>query len=68
MKTALDWLLLNVCISGVSTNTGMNIDEIISKAKQMEKEQMADAFYAPANESEPNNFDEYYEQKYEDEK
>jgi hypothetical protein len=28
---------------------------------------MADAFYAPANEAESNNFDEYYTQKYKDE-
>lgn len=66
MKTALDWLLLNVCISGVPANTGMSIDEIREKAKEMEKQQMADAFYAPANEAEPKNFDEYYKQKYEE--
>ena len=28
---------------------------------------MAEAFYAPANEAEPTNFNEYYKQKYGDE-
>lgn len=41
--------------------------EAIEKAKEMEKQQMADAFYAPANLAEPKNFDEYYKQKYTDE-
>ena len=40
---------------------------LIWEAKKMEKQQMADAFYAPANEAESNNFDEYYTQKYKDE-
>ena len=44
MKTALDWLFLNVCISGVSNDSGMNIDEIRERAEQMEKQQMADAY------------------------
>ena len=41
--------------------------EAIKEALQKEKEQMADAFYAPTNLAEPKNFDEYYKQKYTDE-
>lgn len=40
---------------------------LIREAKTMEKQQMADAFYAPTNLAEPKNFNEYYKQKYTDE-
>ena len=41
--------------------------EAFKKAKKMEREQMADAFYAPANIDDPKTFNEFYKQKYKDE-
>lgn len=75
MKTAVDYLfqvMNDIRIEVECENIGA-IDffrlqrEAIEKAKEMEKQQMADAFYAPTNLAEPKNFDEYYKQKYTDE-
>lgn len=75
MKTAVDYLfqvMNDIRIEVECENIGAIDffrlqDEAIEKAKEMEKRQMADAFYAPVNEAEPKNFDEYYKQKYENE-
>ena len=71
-QTAIEWLIEKTTESGHLwlTDKPYSMDElslIIEKAKEIEKQQMADAFYAPANEAESNNFDEYYTQKYKDE-
>ena len=77
MKTALDWLLLNINIAGVSSGSGLNIDEIIDMAKKMEEKQIKDAWLSawkgsmlnPLSDECYQEFaDEYYKQKYEDEK
>jgi len=44
MKTAIDWLLLNINIAGVSSGIGLNIDEIKELAKKMEEKQIKDAW------------------------
>lgn len=76
MKTALDWLLLNINIAGVSSGSGLNIDEIKEKAKKMEEKQIKDAWLSAWKDSMLNPLsdecyqelaDEYYKQKYEDE-
>ena len=73
MKTALDWLLLNVCISGVPANTGMSIDEIREKAKEMEKQQLGECWDAALDAYErragvwvraSEDFDEYFEDRF----
>jgi hypothetical protein len=61
-KTAVEWLYDQLMTTDVKDHV-----ELLIKAKEIEKQQMADAFYAPANEAESNNFDEYYTQKYKDE-
>ena len=61
-KTAVMWLLQELKKVNYHPTEAM-----IMYAKKLEKQQMADAFYAPANEAESNNFDEYYTQKYKDE-
>lgn len=43
-QTAVEWLLLNINIAGVPQGTGLNIDEVIDKAKEMEKEQTIEAW------------------------
>jgi hypothetical protein len=77
MKTALDWLLLNINIAWVSSGSGLNIDEINEKAKEMEEKQIKDAWLSAWKDSMLNPLsdecyqeltDEYYKQKYEDEK
>lgn len=73
MKTALDWLLLNVCISGVPANTGMSIDEILEKAKEMQKQQLGEFWDAALDAYErragvwvraSEDFDEYFEDRF----
>jgi len=73
MKTALDWLLLNINIAGVSSGTGLNIDEIREKAKAMEEKQIKDAWLSAWKDSMLNPLsdehyqdlaDEYYNETY----
>lgn len=73
MKTALDWLLINVCICGVPANTGMSIDEIREKAKEMEKQQLGECWDAALDAYERRagvwvrasaDFDEYFEDRF----
>lgn len=62
MKTALDWLLLNISIAGVSSGTGLNIDEIIEQAKAMEEKQIKDAWLSAWKDSMLNPLsDEHYQ-------
>lgn len=77
MKTALDWLLLNINIAGVSSVSVLNIDEIKEKAREMEEKQIKDAWLSAWKDSMLNPLgdecyqelaDEYYKKKYEDEK
>jgi predicted nucleic-acid-binding protein len=42
-QTAVEWLLVKICMLGVSEGDGLNIDEIIDQAKAMEREQIIDA-------------------------
>ena len=72
MKTPIEYLIEKLTESGHLwlTDKPSDMDElalIIKNAKEVEKQQMCDAFYAPTNLAEPKNFDEYYKQKYEDE-
>lgn len=62
MKTALDWLLLNINIAGVSTENGLNIDEIKEQAKAMEGKQIKDAWLSAWKDSMLNPLsDEHYQ-------
>jgi len=76
MKTAIDWLLLNINIAGVSSGNGLNIDEIKEQAKAMEEKQIKDAWLSAWKEGVSNPLSdeyyqelayEYYKQNYEDE-
>lgn len=70
MKTGVEFFKLRVqaiILSKVSQSDRDIIEHFFMQAKELEKQQMAEAFYAPANEAEPTNFNEYYKQKYEDE-
>ena len=65
MITAVEYLEEQIKTS--NKDTFYDLVECIVIAKEMEKQQMADAFYAPTNLAEPKNFNEYYKQKYTDE-
>ena len=72
MKTAVQYLIEKLETPKWQDSLGKELtmaihEEIKAQVLEIEKRQMADAFYAPANEAEPKNFDEYYKQKYEDE-
>jgi hypothetical protein len=72
MKTAVQYLIEKLETSKWQDSLGKELtmaihEDVKTFVLEMEKRQMADAFYAPANEAEPKNFDEYYKQKYEDE-
>ena len=73
MKTALDWLLININIAGVSSGSGLNIDEIKEKAKEMEKQQLGECWDAALDAYERRagvwvrasaDFDEYFEDRF----
>jgi hypothetical protein len=73
MKTALDWLFLNVDICGVSSGSGLTIDEIKDKAKKLEENQIKAAWLSAWKDSMLNPLadecyqelaDEYYNQNY----
>jgi hypothetical protein len=72
-QTAVDWLLLNLSIAGVSSSEGLNIDEVRAKAKQMEKEQMFEYIknlYCNGDASlkyHLEEFEQYYDKTYRDE-
>ena len=72
MKTAVQYLIEKLETPKWQDSLGKELtmaihEEIKAQVLEIEKRQMADAFYAPANEAEPKNFYEYYKQKYEDE-
>ena len=72
MKTAVQYLIEKLQTPKWQDSLGKELtmsihEDIKAEVLLMEKKQMADAFYAPVNEAEPKNFDEYYKQKYEDE-
>lgn len=72
MKTAVQYLIEKLQTPKWQDSLGKELtmeihEDVKTFVLEMEKQQMADAFYAPANEAEPKNFDEYYKQKYEDE-
>ena len=43
-QTAVEWLLVKICVLGASDGRGLNIDEIIDQAKAMEREQIEAAY------------------------
>ena len=43
-QTAVEWLLLRISIAGVSQGTGLYLDELLDQAKQMEKDQIQQAW------------------------
>jgi hypothetical protein len=71
-QTAVEWLLLNLSIAGVSSSEGLNIDEVRAKAKQMEKEQIEQSFVACWKANVPYGIEcklsanEYYNKTYKD--
>ena len=48
-QTAVEWLLVKICMLGVSDGDGLNIDEIIDQAKAMEREQIKESYKAGFN-------------------
>jgi hypothetical protein len=74
-KTAVEWLFEQLCSEKLSWNKDSNgklfIDRITSdifqQAKEMEKEQISNAWYNSLTKGDFNSADEYYNQTYKSE-
>jgi hypothetical protein len=72
MKTAVEWLAdrytyINWLVNRdeISEETANQWrEDFLKKAKEMERVQLSDAFYAPTNIQNPKNFEQYYNKKF----